>query len=84
MCCFWCTALQKLPEGETRIPTDQWSGFGFSKSMPESVVRDRLGQLGLIQLSADDEAPVNPWSQSLMVPLTRLLLWAATCGMLTL
>ncbi|KAL8616898.1 hypothetical protein ACOMHN_041817 [Nucella lapillus] len=40
-------AMQKHPEGESRIPTDIWSGMGFSKSMPESVIRDRLGRLGI-------------------------------------
>ena len=41
------TAMQKNPNGESRIPTDMWSGMGFSKSMPESAIRDRLGQLSL-------------------------------------
>lgn len=40
-------AMQKKPEGESRIPTDMWAGMGFSKSMPESAIRDKLGQLGI-------------------------------------
>ena len=37
-------AMQKKPEGESRIPTDIWSGMGFSKSMPESAIRERLAR----------------------------------------
>ncbi|XP_059175856.1 protein bicaudal C homolog 1-B-like isoform X2 [Physella acuta] len=40
-------AMQKKPEGESRIPTDIWAGMGFSKSMPESAIRDKLGQMGI-------------------------------------
>lgn len=40
-------AMQKKPEGESRIPTDIWAGLGFSKSMPESAIRDKLGQLSI-------------------------------------
>ncbi|XP_041364910.1 protein bicaudal C homolog 1-B-like [Gigantopelta aegis] len=39
-------AMQKKPEGESRTPTDMWSGLGFSKSMPESAIRERMSQLG--------------------------------------
>ena len=39
--------MQKKPEGESRIPTDIWAGMGFSKSMPESAIRDKLGQMGI-------------------------------------
>jgi len=39
-------AIQQEPLGETRSPTDFWSGLGFSKSMPDSVIRDRLRQSG--------------------------------------
>ncbi|CAH1793905.1 unnamed protein product [Owenia fusiformis] len=35
-------AVQKKPEGESRTPTDFWSGLGFSKSMPDSAIRDQL------------------------------------------
>ncbi|KAL8619173.1 hypothetical protein ACOMHN_049955 [Nucella lapillus] len=51
-------AMQKNPNGESRIPTDRWSGFGFSKSMPESAIRDRLGQLGISQSRLDDQGMV--------------------------
>ncbi|XP_076448600.1 protein bicaudal C homolog 1-like isoform X2 [Babylonia areolata] len=51
-------AMQKNPNGESRIPTDRWSGFGFSKSMPESAIRDRLGQLGISQSRMDDQGTV--------------------------
>ena len=27
---------------EVRFPTDVWSGMGFSKSMPESAIREQL------------------------------------------
>ncbi|GAB1602407.1 protein bicaudal C homolog 1-A-like isoform X1 [Argonauta hians] len=37
-------AMQKKPVGESRVPTNTWSGMGFSKSLPESVIRNRLGQ----------------------------------------
>ncbi|RUS76830.1 hypothetical protein EGW08_015402 [Elysia chlorotica] len=40
-------AMQKKPEGESRIPTDIWAGMGFSRSMPESAIRDKLGQMGI-------------------------------------
>jgi hypothetical protein len=33
--------MQKKPDGESRIPTDIWSGLGFSKSMPESAIREQ-------------------------------------------
>ncbi|XP_023931361.1 protein bicaudal C homolog 1-B isoform X2 [Lingula anatina] len=35
-------AMQKKPEGESRIPTDYWAGLGFSKSMPDSAIRDKM------------------------------------------
>ncbi|KAJ8317841.1 hypothetical protein KUTeg_002932 [Tegillarca granosa] len=37
--------MQKKPEGESRIPTDFWSGMGFSKSMPEQAIRERLSKM---------------------------------------
>ncbi|KAK3602401.1 hypothetical protein CHS0354_030122 [Potamilus streckersoni] len=37
-------AMQKKPFGESRIPTHVWSGLGFSKSMPEAAIRERLNQ----------------------------------------
>ena len=36
--------MQKKPIGESRIPTDFWSGLGFSKSMPDSAIREKLCQ----------------------------------------
>ena len=44
-------AMQKKPEGESRTPTDLWSGMGFSKSMPGEAIRERLArQLQSMQL----------------------------------
>lgn len=34
--------MQRKPSGETRLPTGQWAGYGFSKSMPDSAIRERL------------------------------------------
>ncbi|XP_053384044.1 protein bicaudal C homolog 1-B-like [Mercenaria mercenaria] len=42
-------AIQKKPIGESRTPTDFWSGLGFSKSMPESAIRERMSQTGVRQ-----------------------------------
>jgi hypothetical protein len=42
-------AIQKKPIGESRTPTDFWSGLGFSKSMPESAIRERMQQTGVRQ-----------------------------------
>ncbi|KAL4239787.1 Protein bicaudal C 1 [Mactra antiquata] len=42
-------AIQKKPIGESRTPTDFWSGLGFSKSMPESAIRERMQQTGINQ-----------------------------------
>lgn len=43
--------MQKKPEGESRTPTDLWSGMGFSKSMPAEAIRERLArQLQSMQL----------------------------------
>lgn len=36
--------MQKKPDGESRIPTDYWAGLGFSKSMPDTAIRERLKQ----------------------------------------
>lgn len=41
--------MQQKAIGESRIPTDFWSGLGFSKSMPESVIRERMAQQGVKQ-----------------------------------
>ena len=46
------SAMQKKPEGESRTPTDLWSGMGFSKSMPDTAIRERLArQLQSMQLA---------------------------------
>ena len=34
--------MAKKPLGESRTPTDFWSGMGFSKSMPDHAIRDQL------------------------------------------
>jgi len=34
--------MMKKPVGERRTPTDSWSGLGFSKSMPDSEIRNWL------------------------------------------
>ena len=41
--------MQKKPIGESRIPTDFWSGLGFSKSMPENAIREKMAQTGVKQ-----------------------------------
>ena len=41
--------MQQKAIGESRIPTDFWSGLGFSKSMPESAIRERMAQQGVKQ-----------------------------------
>ena len=30
--------------GEPRTPTQTWSGLGFSNSMPENVIREKLAE----------------------------------------
>ena len=40
-------AMGKKPQGESRIPTDYWSGLGFSKSMPDHAIRERLRASGV-------------------------------------
>jgi len=37
-------AIQNKPMGEPRTPNPVWSGFGFSSSMPEAVIREKLAQ----------------------------------------
>lgn len=37
---------QKPVISEPRIPTDTWSGLGFSKSMPESAIREARAKNG--------------------------------------
>jgi protein bicaudal C len=38
---------------EVRFPTDIWSGMGFSKSMPESAIREQLRRRGKIMKEPD-------------------------------
>merc|ERR550519_579982 len=37
-------AMQHKPMGESRTPNSVWSGLGFSSSMPEAVIREKLAQ----------------------------------------
>eukprot|EP00092_Neocalanus_flemingeri_P091965 GFUD01116682.1.p1 GENE.GFUD01116682.1~~GFUD01116682.1.p1 ORF type:complete len:179 (-),score=47.96 GFUD01116682.1:809-1345(-) len=37
-------AMQHKPMGEPRTPNSVWSGLGFSSSMPEAVIREKLAQ----------------------------------------
>merc|ERR1719153_2025158 len=37
-------AMQHKPMGEPRTPSSVWSGLGFSSSMPEAVIREKLAQ----------------------------------------
>merc|ERR1712142_801144 len=37
-------AIQNKPMGEPRTPNSVWSGLGFSSSMPEAVIREKLAQ----------------------------------------
>jgi len=37
-------AMQQKPMGEYRTPSSVWSGLGFSNSMPEAVIREKLAQ----------------------------------------
>lgn len=51
----------------SRIPTDHWSGFGFSRSMPAAVIRQRLleesrqNKNKLKELVEEDEDKIGPW-----------------------
>jgi len=38
------SAMQQKPVGDSRIPTDCWSGLYFSKSMPDQALYDKLSQ----------------------------------------
>ncbi|XP_061182658.1 protein bicaudal C homolog 1-like [Saccostrea echinata] len=70
-------AMQRKPDGETRNPTDIWSGMGFSKSMPESVIRERMqkfqGVLAYCEPTMEttyenpnenEELDIDPWDNS--------------------
>jgi len=39
-------AIQQKPRGEERKPNSGWAGYGFSSSMPESVIREKLQSEG--------------------------------------
>jgi protein bicaudal C len=51
----------------SRVPTDHWAGFGFSRSMPAAVIRQRLleesrqKQNKLKDLVEEDEDKIGPW-----------------------
>ena len=34
--------MQNKPMGEPRTPTSVWHGLGFSSSMPEAVIREKM------------------------------------------
>lgn len=41
------TKAMQEPVGSTkRVPSSTWSGFGFSKSMPESMIKEKLQSCG--------------------------------------
>eukprot|EP00057_Strongylocentrotus_purpuratus_P011104 XP_011665578.1 PREDICTED: protein bicaudal C homolog 1-like [Strongylocentrotus purpuratus] len=49
-------AMKKKPVvPEVRVPTDLWSGLGFSKSMPESAIREarRTNGFSLFQMDSN-------------------------------
>lgn len=51
------TKAMQEPVGSTkRVPSSTWSGFGFSKSMPESVIKEKFQTCGL-GASAATHAP---------------------------
>jgi len=52
-------ALQHKPAGEPRTPNPVWSGLGFSSSMPEAVMREKLQseQTAARQAVAQDRPP---------------------------
>jgi hypothetical protein len=35
-------AMQKKPDGEVKFPNGIWAGLGFSKSMPDKAIREKL------------------------------------------
>ena len=35
-------AMRSKPMGEPRTPNSVWSGLGFSSSMPEAVIREKM------------------------------------------
>lgn len=60
-------AMSKKPSGESRVPTDFWSGLGFSKSMPDTAIRERLRESNVAQAAAALPSSVcMKWS--LLVP----------------
>jgi len=49
-------ALQHKPAGEPRTPNPVWSGLGFSSSMPESVIREKLQEQNAARQSGQERA----------------------------
>ena len=39
---FLIVAMQKKPDGEVKFPNGIWAGLGFSKSMPDKAIREKL------------------------------------------
>lgn len=62
-------AMLKKPDGESsRIPTDFWSGLGFSKSMPDAAIRERLKHCyngpSMTTTYENGEIDQDPWKDS--------------------
>ena len=51
--------MSKKPSGESRVPTDFWSGLGFSKSMPDTAIRERLRENNISQGNGPINLPCN-------------------------
>lgn len=65
--------MQKKPDGETRNPTDIWSGMGFSKSMPESVIRERMQRIqGVLAYCEPTMETTYEVRREFMFPLNKL------------
>ena len=76
--CSCQSAMQKKPEGESRIPTDIWAGMGFSKSMPESAIRDKLGQMG-ISARVTDTSLESGYEVSLATSFSSFVCFISIC-----
>ena len=66
--------MLKKPEGEARNPTDFWSGMGFSKSMPESAIRDKLNHKKLEQQFAEPPMATT-YEVSIIATIDTRFLW---------
>ncbi|XP_064605068.1 protein bicaudal C homolog 1-B-like isoform X2 [Liolophura sinensis] len=77
-------AMQKKPIGESRTPTNVWAGLGFSKSMPESAIRECLYQNNMKycgnhmattfehpspEMNGDGDVDRDPWKDSAKAPV---------------